>query len=130
MIRHPKENELEKADMFNAKAASFQYDVECNQITPELQQFVVPCLQSENSDHFQVRVGYGHHNHSGYAVTVKFSRGIADRYPYLNNKLTLHRQDRGGAPIRLNVLPANLIPLLSAQQANAPNQIANVNFTC
>ena len=116
--------------MFNAKAAGFQFDVECNLIASELRQFVVPCLQSGNADHFQVRVGHGHHNHGGYAMTVKFSRGIADGYPYLNNKLELSRENRGGAPIRLNVLPTNRIPLLSAQHENAPNQIANGKFTC
>lgn len=116
--------------MFYAKAAGFQNDVEYYQITAELQQFVVQCVQSGDADNIQFHVGCGNHNQRGYAVTIKFSRGFADRYPYLNDNFALSGQNRGGAPIRLNVLPTNLIPLLSVQQANAPYQIANINFTC
>lgn len=116
--------------MFNANAAGFQCDVECDQIIPELQQFAVPCVQSGKSHHFQVRDGYGHRNLSGCAVPFKFSRGIAQKYPNVNNEPALRRRDRGGAPIRLNVIPTNLISLLSAQQANAPNQVTNIKFSC
>lgn len=114
--------------MFFAKAAGFQDDVECNEITAGLRHFDVQCLQFSNTGNAQFYGGYG--RHSGYAVKIEFLRGLANKYSYPKNNFALSGQNRTGAPSRLNVLPSNLISFLPAQQANARFQITSINFTC
>ena len=107
---------------FYEKAAGFQNDVECNQATAELQQFLLQCLQSNEVGNSQLHIGDDCLIPGCPSGALEFSRGLADRYPYLNNIFAWNVQSRADLLVRLNARPTNLISLFPVQQANAQYQ--------
>ncbi len=100
--------------MFYVKATGFQNDVERNQVIAEPQRFVLRRLQSGDADNSQFHIGYAAaieaHMVRRPSGALEFSRDLADRYPYLNNKSAWNVQNRG--PVRLNAQPSSLNSLI------------------